>query len=64
MRLIGKTNRHLYKIIHYKNTASNLLLNIEKEALGATRKNDFFMVDLGHVLGNDMCQQIKFHLKG
>ena len=55
--LIGQTNRHLYKITHLKNTASNLLLDyIEKEALrlGATRKNDF-TVDFGHVLGNEMC---------
>ena len=49
-----------YKIVHYKITASNLLLDIEKKAW----KNDFFTVDFGHVLGNEMCQEIEFHLNG
>ena len=40
--LIGQTNRHLYKIAQYKNTASNLLLDhIEKEALRCNKKERF-----------------------
>ena len=42
VRLIGQTNRHLYKIAQYKNTASNLLLDyIEKEALRCNKKERF-----------------------
>ena len=42
VRLIGQTNRHLYKINHYKNRASNLLLEyIEKEALRRNKKEQF-----------------------
>ena len=34
VRFIGQTNRHLYKIAQYKNTASNLLLDyIEKKSI-------------------------------
>ena len=64
VRLIGQTNRHLYKITPYKNTASNLLDYIEKEALRCNKENDFFTVDFGHVLGNEMCEQIEFHFNG
>ena len=41
VRLIGQTNRHLYKIAHCKNTASNLLDYIEKEALRCNKKERF-----------------------
>ena len=40
--LIGQTNRHLYKITHLKNTASNLFLDyIEKEALRCNKEERF-----------------------
>ena len=42
VRLTGQTNRHLYKIAHYKNKASNPLLDyIEKEALRCNKKERF-----------------------
>ena len=47
-------DRHLFKIAHYKNTASNLLDYIKKEALRCNKKEPFFAVDFGHVLGNEM----------
>ena len=42
VRLIEQTNRHVYKVAQYKNTASNLLLDyIEKEALQCNKKEQF-----------------------
>ena len=41
VHLIGQTNRHLYKIAHYKNIASNLLDYIEKEALRCNKREQF-----------------------
>ena len=37
----GQTNRHLYKIVHYKNTALNFFDYIEKEALRCNKKERF-----------------------
>ena len=39
--LIEQINRHLYKIAHCKNTASNLLDYIEKKALRCDKKERF-----------------------
>ena len=44
VRLVGQTNRHLYKITPYKNTASNLLDYIEKEALAVFILDDALSV--------------------
>ena len=42
VRLIGQATRHLYKIAHKKNTASNLLFDyIEKEALRCNKNERF-----------------------
>ena len=56
VRLIRQTNRHFYKI------ALNTKIQLQtffsttsrKKHYGATRKNDFFTVDFGHGLGNEI----------
>ena len=41
VRLIGQTNSHLYKIAHYKNTASNFLDYIAKVVFRCNKKEWF-----------------------
>ena len=43
VRLIGQTNRHLYKITDYKNTASNVFLNYVKTEVLRCKKQERFL---------------------